>query len=641
MNGSIVDVFGLPTGPITPSQSLRRWDHGLLAGAVGWAVGAGAVAWALWRPLPGLAEVPDGGFFAQFMAYPQLLVNTLTLGHVFRHAWFDNPAAGQVSEAALHLRLLPAWVSGALCATWAGVRGLVPHPMTRHVSGPRFLQGKDAEREAVRFAGVQRGSKDRPGFMRLHPSLDLPKRVWTRHVFIAGGVGSGKTQLIYPIVRQIVRKRRKLFLLDVKGDYTSALRKALILSPWDARSAYWDIARDVRTSAQAATFASSMIPSEQGANSFFATAAELILTGCVRALQRKAGIRWGWEDLDFLLTLSVAELAPLLAENYAKAYPVVAGGEVTATNVLATLAAFTRTISQLAEAFGQGKEPDGTPRRRLSLVEWARDDYQGRPTIIAQAGPDPSLTQRYLAAALNILVPEIISGAMPDDVTEEGRSIFFVLDELAAIGKINLGPLVDKGRSKGVSVLVGVQDLAQLAAIYGEHFATALPGMLGTHLICQTQLGPTRDRLAKMLGERRVALSSIQPGEQGVTVREEMQPLIQATELTSLLGHHTTTRHPHGFGIRALAVMGQDLLLLDWPGRPVPRRRRPFVPAAWTLPTSGTPQAARQNFTFDASKEESESRGGPQLGPLKPAALVADVAHQVRVDLSAGVGVIA
>jgi hypothetical protein len=189
-----------------------------------------------------------------------------------------------------------------------------------------------------------------------------------------------------------------------------------------------------------------------------------------------------------------------------------------------------------------------------------------------------------------------------------------------------------------VSVLIGVQDLAQLAAIYGEHFATALPGMLGTHLICQTQLGPTRDRLAKMLGERRVALSSIQPGQPGVIVREEMQPLVQATELTSLLGHHATPRHPHGFGIRALAVMGQDLLLLDWPGRPMPRRRRPFVPAAWTLPTSGAPQAANQNFTFDASKEESESRSGPQRVALKPATLVADVARQVQIDLSAGLG---
>ena len=84
-----------------------------------------------------------------------------------------------------------------------------------------------------------------------------------------------------------------------------------------------------------------------------------------------------------------------------------------------------------------------------------------------------------------------------------------------------------------------------------------------------------------------------------------------------------------------------DVLLLDWPGRPMPRRRRPFVPAAWTLPTSVTPPAANRDFTFNVSKEESESRGSSQVASTKPPTLVAEVARQVQVDLAVGMGAIA
>jgi hypothetical protein len=627
---NVLDTFGPPHASVPPSQLVRRWDHALCMGAGGFALGLGATAYALWRPLPGLPDIPMGGLLNQLVAYPALLAHALTAGHVYPLAWMDNPAAGQVPPLALHVRLLPAWLAGAALGGWLFYRGLTPHSQTFHVAGPQVLEGRQAEQSAQAFAARARGSKKASGFLKLHPALDLPKRTWCRHVFIAGSVGSGKTQIIYPIVRQIVQKKKKLFLLDVKGDYTAAIRRATILSPWDRRSAYWDIAADVRTSAQAAAFASSMIPSDQGANQFFGTAAELILTGCLRALQKNGGTRWHWDDLEFLLTLSAKELAPILAEHYAKAQPMVTGSETTAGSVLATLAAHTRTVTQLAEAFGSGKDEEGKPRKRLSLVAWARDNYTGRSTIIAQAGPDSGLTQRYLSAAINVIVPEIISASLPDDVDEDGRAIFFILDELAAVGKVNLAPLVDKGRSKGVSVVIGVQDLAQIAAIYGEHFAKALPGMVGTHLITQTQMGTTRDQLAAMLGKRRVAITVKGSAHGEGTVHEEMRALVQPTDLTLMLGHRSGKRYPNGFAIRALAALGEDLLVLDWPGESMPKQRRGFVPAKWTLPAADHPSPSGDK-SVDHSAEGS---GRPVGASLDHLALAADVLGDVKIQLA-------
>jgi hypothetical protein len=405
---------------------------------------------------------------------------------------------------------MPACITGALLAVKWARRALQPQSMLTHLSGPRLLEGHEGETEAVRFAVRERGGAKVPGFIRLHPLLDLSKRTWCRHMLVSGSVGSGKTQIIWPIVQQIRQRRKKLFLLDVKGDYTSAIKNALILSPWDRRSVYLDIAADIRTSAAASAFASAMIPREDGSNSFFSTAAELILTGCLRALQKRAGTRWHWDDLDFLLNLSAAELAPAMADYYAKAHPLLKAGDSTAANIMASVSSYTQTISQLAEAFKSGQDEKGRPRKRLSLVAWAKDDYEGCPTIIAHAGPDTGLTQRYLAAVIDTVVPTIMQ--LPDDVTEDGRAIFFVLDELSTIGRVkNLASLIDKGRSKGCSVIVGVQDRAQLAATHGEHFARALPGMIGSHIVTQTQIGPTRQELAAMLGERRVVWTAPSP----------------------------------------------------------------------------------------------------------------------------------
>lgn len=651
----IVQSFGTPAVPPSPSQSVRRLDHGVLASLIGFAIGTASVAYVLWRPLPGL-PLPDGSLWHHLATYPSLLANTLSLGRVCPDAWFDDPAAGQVRPLTVHLRLLPACITGALIAFQWGRRALHPQPILKHLAGPRLLEGREAQAAAQRYSIMERGGERVRGFARLHPSLPLSKRTWCRHVLISGSVGSGKTQILYPIVRSVVRRKKKLFVLDIKGDYTAALRRALILSPFDARSVYWDIAADLRDLAAASTFASAMIPAEQGSNGFFATAADLLLTGCIRTLQQRAGVRWTWADLDFLLNLSAAELAPLLLAHYAKAHPLLTAGDSTAANILATLSAYTRTISQLAESFGAGVDPQGRPRKRLSLVAWAQDTYEGCPTIVAQAGTDPGLTQRFLAAVLDTLVPQIM--ALPDDVSEDGRAIVVALDEISAVGRLkNLVPLVDKGRSKACSVILGVQDLAMLAASQGEAFAKALPGMVGTHIYTQTQIGPTRDQWAKMLGERRVMWTTpgTGPGHPPV-VHEEMRAVVAPTDLTTKLGYRKDRKAPNGFSIRAMACLGEDYWVLDWPGVVMPKKRRSHVPAAWTVGASSTSALGRDALAFadrsegqakaaheqgqpphDEGGEESES-GQPTIAPPQPLNLmtpfVADVARHVQSGLT-------
>jgi type IV secretory pathway TraG/TraD family ATPase VirD4 len=584
---AVIDCLGPPPSALPPSTLVRRWDTALLAGAFGFTAALLACGWALWHPLPGFPDVPDGGLLHQLAAYPHLL---LSAGPRALSTWADNPAAGQVPITALHIRMLPAWIAGLVSGGWLGARGLRPHSLTGHVSGPRLLQDKEAKTAALQIAEQDR-SGGKHGFMKLHPLLDLPKRRFAKHVLAYGGVGSGKTQITMAVVAQIIRERLKAFVLDTKGDYVSRFPEACILSPFDRRSRYWDIAADVRTAAQADAFAASIIPDDNGPNRYFTVSAQLILAGCIRALIASRGTNWTWLDLDTLLSASAAQLAPLLAEHHRKAHPIVSGPESSTASVMATLAAFTQTISQLAAAFGDGRRSDGSPRKRLSLVAWAKDEYTGKKAIIALAGPDPGLTQRFLAAVINVLVPVIISPALPDDVSEDGRAIFFVLDELGAAGKLMLAPLIDKGRSKGVCCILGFQDQAQIAEIYGDNFQKGLAAMVGTHIVCQLQMGETRDQVASLIGSRRVSIHTAPTATGPGTVHEEMRQLVQPNELTTMLGFRKGKKYgPAGFGIRAIANLGgEDLLLLDWPGIVLPERRPAFVPAKWTLPAAARP----------------------------------------------------
>lgn len=577
------DSFGPPPAALPPSTLVRRWDTALLMGCAAFTGVLFGVAWTLWHPLPGSPHVPDGGLAHQLAHYPSLLKWQLTPGASI-DTWADENQSADITPWAFHIRLLPAWLAATVAGTWALVVGLRPHSKTGHVAGPQVLEGKQAV-QAARWLSKQ-ALDGKPGWIKLHPALDMPKRHWASHTLIYGGVGAGKTQVISYILSQVLPRRMKAFILDTKGDYTSKFGSACILSPWHRNSRYWDIAADIDTAPKADGFAAAIIPRTPGPNEYFSIGPQMILAGCIRALIAAKPGKWNWLDLHTLISLPGATLRDVLAEHHPKAATLLSGAEQTVGQLMSSLAAHTATISQLAEAWGDGTRSNGKPRKRLSLSEWARDGYAGRPAIIAQAGPDPALTQRYLAAAVNVIATEVINPAFPDDVSEDGRAIWLVLDELSAVGKMDrLDELLKQGRSKGMCAVLGLQDQAQVAEIYGPNLAKALSAMVGTHLTCRLAQGETRDYVAPVIGSRRVSITTAGKDGQPDSVHEEMRQIVQPTELTTRLGFRRGRKYgPEKFGIRALLNTGhEDLLLLDWPGLKLPDQRVAFVPAKWTL----------------------------------------------------------
>lgn len=573
---SVRDVFSAGDAVrASPSESLRRWDLLAAVPIVGLLVHGLALA-LVWRPLLGLGY-PAGPFAWAWRSSFKLLAYALSGGT--RCADFGERFLAHAGFAEWS-RLAIAGTLAAAAASWCAWSALQPRSRVRHVEGTRLFRGKEALREARRQAARLCG-RSLP-WLRLHPALNLPKNHWSRHVLIYGSVGAGKTQILMPIIDELMERRAKLFLYDVKGDFTARYPEAMLLSPWDDRSRVWAIGHDVVTPAMAATFAESLIPLGPNESPHWVLTSRDVFQGVLRALQAEKGRTWGWRDLSDTLAWETVRLHALLLRYHPRAALHIDPESASTAGVRTTLAANTRVVEDLALAWGNGEG-----RKLVSLRKWVRDDYKGRPAIIVQGGPDRTLTSTYIAAMVNLLVPLIVSPALPDD--EEGRTLAFVLDELTSLGQIELGPLVDKGRSKGVVVVAGFQDLVQVRSVYGRDFAEALSGMVGTHIVCQLQMGETRETVANLLGKRRVAATTHSrsgKGEVGAQQHEENRALVLPSDLTTRLGVQRSKRYPNGFAIRALVSIGGDVLELDFPGQQTVRHRLGFIPAAWTTATA-------------------------------------------------------
>jgi len=601
----VVEAFGTVPPNTAPSTLVRYWDQGLLAGAFTFALSYPALLGAAWMVPASHALVRYGLALKGGLA---TAVHYASAGALFKPeaaAFLLDAGAGEAWRIAAALG-----VSLGLTG-WVMARALTPRCNEWHVAGPQVLTGKEAVLEARRRSMTPEEQAEDPGCLALHPDLVLPKKHWARHMLVYGSVGSGKTQILLPLLKQIIDRDDKLFLFDVKGDFTAKFRRPIIVSPFDRRSYVWDVGRDVRTPTQAAAFAASLIPDEQGNGKFWSQAAQQVLTGAIRALQNTRGENWGWVELARMTSQTAEDMLPMLEEHYLKASALISNPESQSTaSVLATVAGYTRVIDDLATAWGekegrraawlekhaQGtlttKEASKLPRF-FSITDWTKDSYEGRKQVIVQAGSDPGLTKAYIAAMVNAAVPEIISPALPDN--EKGRFIGFVFDELTSIGKIALGPLIDKGRSKGVVVIAGLQDLGQMRLVYGPEETQAMSSMVGTHLVCQIQMGETRDKLSQQLGKRKVAWRT---HDDKSTLHEENKALMLPHALTDTLGFRKAKGNPKskknlrefgpaGFGIRALVQMGGDVLCLTWPGTVLPDKRPGQVPAKWTTRPAG------------------------------------------------------
>ncbi len=391
----------------------------------------------------------------------------------------------------------------------------------------------------------------------------IPRSRETQHCFIVGTSGTGKTQIIYPMTEKVyMRPGDKAVIWDKKGTYTQAWvgkPKVDLLAYWDKRSIAWLPSAEIHSKRDCHELAEIIIPANnKELQPFFRDTARRILEAVLIYLFEQ-GTEWGWGDLYDILCKPRKELALLLSSTSSGRLVVndlEADGK-SLNDVFGTLnTVIDKNIRWYAEAW---------PRKGVSLKKWI--DGKSKFLIIGGVSKYSAMAQSTADIAIQLIVREILS--LSDD---PNRRIWFFLDELGTLE--NLKKLIDaftQGRSKGICVVAGIQDLGQLKENVGDNLAQTIANVFSTMIILRCTDPMTSKWVSEILGEQEVIETQTSKSVagniwEGQKTTESKQNVLRVKKmyLPSEIAHFKDLN-----GV--IRVSGWPLLRVEWQGKKIPQ----------------------------------------------------------------------
>lgn len=532
--------------------------------------------------------------------YDQHLAGWLALRlHDFNPAFF--PAIS--SRYAAYLSNLPpdvpAWkltarfdvVAVLAILLGAGIAWLIGKPKsdTRIVAGRRLFEGNAAHRKLKKISMTE--CKVSGEGIKLHPSFDwnISRDRETRHFFMFGSVGGGKTQIILPLVQAAIERGDKVICYDNKGDFTASMNVPFVLlAPWDSRSAAWDIAKDCVNGQDARELAARLIP--EGQDPMWHQAARQILTAIVLKLQKEKPGTWTWRDLhDEVIAPQDALLAVVMKYQPEARHLLEAEGKTT-QGVLINFSATMSIVSDLADAWG-----NAPPKKRFAFSSWLHAKNLKRKVVVLQGdGRYEELTRGYVQSIISMLAGRINSSEIGES---KERRVWLILDEFPQLGKLKgFASILEVGRSKGVCVVLGAQDLAQIQDIYGQYAGKTWSSLVGTQIVVRINAGETAQYISKeVIGYATIEKSEVHEGKIQPP-RREQQLVMEPSEISDHLGTDDK-------GVKAVIVGMKDAHIVTWPYTTVKQISEATMPAPWlaapskTIPSTPVPPPASVQAT--------------------------------------------
>jgi hypothetical protein len=537
-------------------------------------VSASKLAWAL--PLPFSME-NFGSHLAGWSAMrlhgviPEFFPETAA-----RYAYYLSKLPADVSAWQLTARFDVAAVLALFIGM--GVTWFLGKPKsdTRIIAGRRLFEGSAAHRQLKKIAKGE--CKVSGEGIKLHPSFDwnISRDRETRHFFMMGSVGGGKTQIILPLVKAAIERGDKVILYDNKGDFTSSLDVPFVLlAPWDARSSAWLIGADCVNGADGRELAARLIP--EGQDPMWHQAARQILTAVILKLQKNKPGTWTWRDLHNEVIAPQADLLAAVLEFQPEARHLLEAEGKTTQGVLINFSASMSVVSDLALAWNT------PPGKQFSFSRWLHAKNPNKKVIVLQgSGRYEELTRGYVQSVISMLAGRINSAEIGES---KERRVWVVLDEVARLGKIEFQTIAAVGRSKGVCLVTGAQDIGQIQEIYGQYAGKTWSSIVGTQIIVRVNAGETAQYISKeVIGYATIEKTVMHEGKPQQP-RTEQQLVMEPSEISDHLG--TDDR-----GVRAVIVGMKDAHIVTWPYTKAKKLREATVPAAWiSAPSKAIPSA--------------------------------------------------
>ena len=335
----------------------------------------------------------------------------------------------------------------------------------------------------------------------------------TQHFAFIGGTGSGKTVCIRLLLesiwgistahgvptRMVIYDSKRELLPIIHGVFehlgrTDAAEKITLFNPFDRRGVAWDICKDIRKVVHAQEVATLLIPSASGDGKFWTDSAQEIMAAVITSFIQH---RTQWDLRDLVLALGDEATIRAITERRADTKRVVENKlaeQRTAAGVLATLSAALHPWRAIAIEWQKAT-------RKVSLREWLKS---GEGVLVLGSAETAETAVQTLNAVLVKRLSQLVLETQPEVPRDDPRRIWFVLDEFVRAGKLpGTVELATKGRSKGVCLVLGFQDLDGLRAIYGREVAHEILGQCSNIALLRLNSVATAEWAAEVIGKYR------------------------------------------------------------------------------------------------------------------------------------------
>ncbi len=465
-----------------------------------------------------------------------------------------------------------------LAGCWLGWWLTKPGPAVQHLAGRQLRTGKQAFKALKKEMKKEIG-KGAPG-VDIYPGIPISYDRETNHIIAIGGSGAGKTTVIEPIVHEAAERGDRILIYDNKGEWTQKFN-GLLLAPWDKRCVAWKISADLQNIADARSFAQALI--KDSSDPMWSNAARAILTAVLVYLIKEKD-DWNLQDVLKEIAKGYSHLRSIIYKYTPEATGLVESEEITKTaqSFLVVLSSYMSTVSDLAAAWNGKKE--------ISIRSWLltnKEFKHKKSRIIILQGNEryKQLEQSYIQSILSVVGATVSSPTM--DESKE-RSIWFIFDEIAQVGKVpTLTKMLEVGRSKGIRMVLGMQNLSQIKEVYSEYTAENWASNVGTWFLGKSQSPSTRVFLTELCEDQKIRKyvpSFAGGGVAGQTAEQRQdawqeveEPVIRPDEFSQL------GARPHLKAVELVLLTGSNnVYKMLWPFKNTERIRRSEIPAAWT-----------------------------------------------------------
>lgn len=362
-------------------------------------------------------------------------------------------------------------------------------------------------------------------------NLPLIPPIFSQHILFSGSIGSGKTNAINQIVQQLIEKRTKndvVVIFDSKGDFLQKfghkIPDKVVISNDQNATATWNMFNEAlidykklgvkSLDENLMELASSLFQTiiEKDANNpFFTLASKNIFYGLLKLLANKYLSEHLQGNKSKINNKVIYELSKLDSSKIASMF-----NEPAQQKDLAQLIYYLGRMKKdkdgtlVLSENDQGASVIATLRNVLIDIFKGRfadtGEFSIREFVRAKGGRflfiEYDLSQgRVLAPIYKVMIDMAIKESLCRERSK--GNVFFIIDEFRLLPKLDfMDAGVNLGRGLGAKFIVGIQNLKQIEAIYGEAEAKSILSGFVTNINFRTTDIETREYIKSLSGEQ-------------------------------------------------------------------------------------------------------------------------------------------